>query len=159
MVFICDDFAQKDRLMMSPKHWEALAVPVYKKLVKNAHKHGAKFLVHTDGNIEDAFPGMIDAGVDGAEPLEYESGMRLKPLKEKYGDKISLIGNVPASDALCVGDVNYTIEITKQCIKDAAEGGGYVLSPGANVLATTKIENLQAMIATVKKYGTYPISF
>ncbi|MFX0101089.1 MAG: uroporphyrinogen decarboxylase family protein [Candidatus Hodarchaeota archaeon] len=157
MVFICEDFAQKDRLMMSPKHWEELTIPVYKKITKNAHKHGAKLLVHTDGNIDEAFPGMIEAGVDAAEPLEYESGMRLKPLKEKYGDKITLIGNVPASEALCIQDVDYTVNITKTCIKDAAEGGGFILSQGANLLANTKIENVQAMIETVKRYGTYPI--
>ncbi|MHA1684528.1 MAG: uroporphyrinogen decarboxylase family protein [Promethearchaeota archaeon] len=157
MCFICDDFAQKDRLMFHPRHFNEFIVPNYKRLAKNAHKHGAKFLVHTDGNILNAFPGMVEAGVDAAEPLEYESGMRLKDLKEKFGNQICLIGNVPASDALCVGDVEFTIEITKRCIQDAARGGGFILSPGANVLATTKPRNLRAMIETVKKYGAYPI--
>ena len=155
-VFICDDHAQKERLMMSPKDWERFVEPVYKRLADNAHKYGAKFLVHTDGNLNESFPGMVRAGVDAAEPLEYESGMRLKPLKENYPE-ITLIGNVPASEALCVGSVEFTIEITKQCIQDAAPGGGYILAPGANVLANTRIENITAMLDTVKKFGVYPI--
>ena len=157
MVFVCDDFAQKDRLIISPKDFERFVKPNYKRLSDNAHKFGAKFLVHTDGNINEALPIMIEAGVDAAEPLEYESGMRLKFLKERFGDDIALFGNVPASDALCVGTREYTIEITKKCIKDAAEGGGFILSPGANILADSKVENVLAMIETVKKYGNYPI--
>jgi hypothetical protein len=156
-VFICDDHAQKERLMMSPATWERFVEPVYKRLADNAHKHDAKFLVHTDGNLNESFPGMARAGVDGAEPLEYEAGMRLKPLKEQFGDSITLIGNVPASEALCVGSVDFTIELTKQCIRDAAPGGGYILAPGANVLANTRIENITAMLETVKKFGKYPI--
>ncbi len=155
--FVCDDHAQKDRLMMSPVDWERFVEPMYRRLADNAHKHGAMFLVHTDGNLNESFPGMHRAGVDAAEPLEYEAGMRLKPLKEKYGDKITLIGNVPSSDALCMGSVEFTVEITKQCIKDAAAGGGLILAPGANILATAKIENVKALIETNKKYGVYPI--
>jgi hypothetical protein len=158
-VFICDDHAQKERLMMSPTDWERFVEPVYQRLANNARKHGAKFLVHTDGNLNESFPGMYRAGVDAAEPLEYEAGMRLKSLKEKYGDKITLIGNVPSSDALCLGSVEFTIEMTKQCIKDAAAGGGLILAPGANILASAKIENVKAMIETNKKYGVYPIDF
>ncbi len=158
MVFVCDDFAQKDRLMIHPADFKRFVKPIYKRLADNAHAHGAKFLVHTDGNIESALPAMIEAGVDGAEPLEYESGMRLGPLKEKFGDKITLIGNIPASDALCVGSVEFTVAITKQSIKEAARGGGFILAPGANILADAKIENVRAMIDTVKKHGTYPIN-
>lgn len=36
--------------------------------------------------------------------------------------------NVPASEALCFGTVEDTIRHTKQCILDAAEGGGYILT-------------------------------
>ncbi|MBD3185886.1 hypothetical protein GF325_03570 [Candidatus Bathyarchaeota archaeon] len=157
MVFICDDFAQKDRLMMHPSDFNEVVIPNYNRMVKNAHDHGAKFIVHSDGDLSEAFPGMVDAGVDGAEPLEYEAGMRLKDLKLRFGEDICLIGNVPASSALCVGTAEYTRDITKQCIKDAAAGGGFILSAGANILATTKIENVQVMIETTKKYGQYPI--
>jgi uroporphyrinogen decarboxylase len=157
MVFICDDYAQKGRLMMSPKVFDRFYGPAYKKMADNAHKHGAKFLVHSDGDLYESFPTMIAAGVDGAEPLEYEAGCRLKMLKEEFGDKITLFGNIPASDALCVGSVEDTIRYTKQCILDAAEGGGYILSQGANLLGSSKVANVQAMIETVKKYGKYPL--
>jgi uroporphyrinogen-III decarboxylase len=95
--------------------------------------------------------------VDAAEPLEYEALNRLGPLKEQYGDKITLIGNIGASDFLSYGTVEETITITKKCIQDAAVGGGYICAPGSDILTTVKPKNLKAMIDTTRKYGVYPI--
>lgn len=157
MAFVCDDWAQKERLIFHPEQWREIIGPVYGEIAKNAHKHDAKFLVHTDGNITDCVPWIVEAQADAIEPLEYESGMRLKPLKEKYGDKITLIGNVPATFILTFGTKEETIEKTKECIKDAAKGGGYICAAGSDILGTCKLENVKTMIETVKKYGKYPI--
>lgn len=158
MVFICDDHAFKDRIMMRPDDFREFIVPNFRRIADNAHKYGAKFLLHTDGNLWEEMECLCESRVDAAEPLEYESGMRLKPLKEKYGDRIALIGNVASSDILTFGSIEDTIKATKQCILDAAEGGGYILAPGANILDTCKIENVLAMTKTAKKYGIYPIN-
>jgi hypothetical protein len=157
MMYICDDHAFKDRIFISPKQFQEFIVPIYKKMAANAHKYGAKFLLHTDGNLWEEFPYLIEAGIDAAEPLEYESGMRLEPLKENFGNKIALIGNIPSSDILSFGTVEDTIAITKKCIAEAAPGGGYILAPGSNIINTAKPKNVLAMIDTVKKFGQYPI--
>ncbi|HMF33396.1 MAG TPA: uroporphyrinogen decarboxylase family protein [Candidatus Lokiarchaeia archaeon] len=159
MVFVCDDHAQKDRGFFSPAQFEHFFEPVYTRLSENAHRHGAKFLLHTDGYLVDEMPNLVRAGVDAAEPLEYEAGNRLGPLKERYGKNIAFIGNVPASEVLCFGTVDDTIHSTKTCIRDAGEGGGLVLAAGANILATSRVANVQAMITTTREYGTYPLDF
>ncbi|MBD3350949.1 MAG: hypothetical protein GF364_05630, partial [Candidatus Lokiarchaeota archaeon] len=74
MVFICDDHAFKDRIMMRPSDFRKFIVPIFKRLTDNAHKNGAKFILHTDGNIWEEMDCLIEAHVDAAEPLEYESG-------------------------------------------------------------------------------------
>jgi uroporphyrinogen decarboxylase len=158
MMFICDDQAFKDSHMISPKQCEEFIFPYYKQMADNAHKYNAKFLVHTDGFMEEAIPGLIEAGVDAIEPLEYEAGNRLDRLKANYGDKITFIGNVAASDILCFASIEQTIQATKQCLLDAAEGGGLILSAGANILADAKVENVCAMVETVKKFGAYPLN-
>ena len=157
MVFICDDHAYKDRCMFSKTQFQDLFVDNFKRMANNAHKHGAKLLMHTDGNLEQEIPQLIEAGFDAVEPLEYEANNRLKPLKEMYGDDITLIGNVASTEVLSFGTVEQTIAMTKQMILDAGEKGGYILAPGSDVLPTTNIKNLEAMIDTVHKYGTYPL--
>ncbi|TFG19971.1 MAG: hypothetical protein EU530_04740 [Promethearchaeota archaeon] len=158
MVFICDDHAQKERPMISLKQFEEFVYPYYKRLADNANKYDAKLILHTDGNIEQEIPLIIKAGIHAIEPLEYEAGMRVGTVKQKYGDTIAIIGNVPASDALSVGTVEDTIRITKECIHDGAPGGGYILGTGADLLGSIQPQNLKAMIETARKYGSYPIS-
>jgi hypothetical protein len=157
MAFICDDWALKGSTIYNPKHWDEIVTPVYRDLAKNAHKHGAKLLIHTDGDITETIPFLINAGVDGVDPLEYEAGMRLKPIKEKFGSEIALIGNISATYTLTFGTVESTIEATKQAIKDAGPDGGFILGAGSDILGTCKYENVKTMVDTTKKYGTYPI--
>jgi uroporphyrinogen decarboxylase len=157
LVFICDDWALKGSTIFNPKYWNEIVTPVYNELAKNAHKHGAKLLIHSDGDVTETMPYLINSGVDGIDPLEYESGMRLKPLKEEYGADICLIGNISATYVLTYGSKETTIEATKQALQDAAKGGGFILGAGSDILSTCKYENVKAMIDTVKKYGSYPI--
>ncbi|MHA1341141.1 MAG: uroporphyrinogen decarboxylase family protein [Promethearchaeota archaeon] len=157
MAFVCDDWAFKGSIIFNPKQWDEIIGPVYADIAKNAHKYDSKFLVHTDGNITECIPYIVKSGADAIEPLEYESGARLKPIKEQFGDKITLIGNVPATFALTFGTKDEVISMTKQCIKDAAIGGGYILGAGSDILGTCKLENVKIMIETAKKYGKYPL--
>ena len=130
---------------------------MYRELANNAHKHDAKLLIHSDGDVTETIPFLINSGVDAIEPLEFESGMRLKPLKQKYGSEICLIGNISATYVLTYGSLEATIDATKQALQDAAESGGYILGAGSDILSTCKYENVKAMVETVKKFGTYPI--
>lgn len=158
LVFFCDDHCYKDRCMMSPAQFEQFAYPAMKMMADNAHKHGAKIMMHSDGFITEELPFVIKAGIDAAEPFEYEANNRLGDVKAKYGDKITLIGNVAASDVLSYGTVEETIKLTKKILFDAAEGGGFIMAPGSDVLTTVKPKNMLAMIETTKKYGQYPLN-
>ncbi|MHA1369387.1 MAG: uroporphyrinogen decarboxylase family protein [Promethearchaeota archaeon] len=158
MVFICDDFCMKQRPIYSPKMFDEIVVPVYSMLAKNAHKKGGKLLIHSDGNVSELVPLLVKSGVDAIEPLEYESGARIGPLKDEYGDKITFIGNVAATHVLTFGTIDDTIKETKKQILEAAEGGGYILGAGSDIFTTCKLENVRAMISTVKKFGSYPLN-
>lgn len=157
MVFICDDFCMKERSIYSPEQFDQIVIPVYKMLADNAHKKGAKFLIHSDGNVTELLPLLVKSGVDAIEPLEYESGARIPPLKEKYGDQITFIGNVPATFTLSFGTMEETIRMTKDLMLQCGSGGGYIVAPGSDVLASCKVENMRAMIETTKKFGIYPL--
>lgn len=156
LAFICDDWALKGSTIYNPRHWNEIVTPVYRELAKNAHKKGAKLLIHSDGDVSETIPFLIDAGVDGIDPLEYESGMRLKPLKESYGQEICLIGNISATYELTYGTVETTVKATKKAIDDASKGGGFILGAGSDIIGSCRYENVKAMVETVKKYGIYP---
>ena len=54
--------------------------------------------------------------------------MRLSEVKEKYGDRVALCGNVDAASTMVYGSPKQVAEEARRCIRDAAAGGGYFLT-------------------------------
>jgi hypothetical protein len=155
--FICDDTALKGTTMINPQYHRELIIPSYKKAIQILKKAGKYVIFHSDGFTEPYFDGLIDAGFAGVESLEPMAGMNLKHLKEQYGDDLCLIGNIDVSQLLPYGTKEEVISAIKQCIKDAGEGGGYILSPCTDITNSCKLENVFTMISATKKYGKYPL--
>lgn len=155
--FLCDDTAFKNKTMINPKDHRELVIPAYKKAVHEIRKAGKYAIFHSDGFTEPYFEGLIEAGFNGVESLEPFAGMDLKHLKEEYGDRLCLIGNIDVSGLLPFGTTNDVVEAVKKCIKDAGEGGGYMLSPCTDITNSCKLDNVITMIGATKKYGQYPL--
>ena len=155
--FICDDTALKNTTMLNPKYHRELIIPAYKQAVQILRKAGKYVCFHSDGFTEPYFEGLIEAGFSAVESLEPMAGMNLKHLKEVYGDKLCLIGNIDVSQLLPYGTRDEVVKAVKKCIHDAGEGGGYILSPCTDITNSCKLENVIEMISATKKYGKYPL--
>jgi len=155
--FICDDTALKNTTMLNPKYHRELIIPAYKQAVQILRKAGKYVCFHSDGFTEPYFEGLIEAGFSAVESLEPMAGMNLKHLKEVYGDKLCLIGNIDVSQLLPYGTRDEVVKAVKNCIHDAGEGGGYILSPCTDITNSCKLENVIEMISATKKYGKYPL--
>ncbi len=155
--FICDDTALKNTTMLNPKYHRELIIPAYKQAVQILKKAGKFVCFHSDGFTEPYFDGLIEAGFSGVESLEPMAGMNLKHLKEVYGDKLCLIGNIDVSQLLPYGTKDDVVNAVKKCISDAGEGGGYMLSACTDITNSCKLDNVLTMISATKKYGEYPL--
>lgn len=79
--------------------------------------------------------------------------MDLSKIKGKYGKRICLIGGI-SNEVLSGGTVEDVVREITKAIKTAAPRGGYIpASDSGDLLDTMPIENIWAMINTVKKYG------
>ena len=84
--------------------------------------------------------------------------MDLGELKEKYGDKIILIGNVDCAETLVYGGKEEIENEVKECIKKAAKGGGYILTSSNSIHYNIPAQNFIYMVEATKKYGKYPVN-
>jgi uroporphyrinogen decarboxylase len=155
VITLADDTAYKNNVMYAPKIFEELVSPRYKELNDYLHKRGLLSFYHSDGFTEPFFPGLINGGFDGIQSLEPAAGMDLKHLKETWGDKVTLIGNLDCSRLLPFGTVEEVAQATRQCLNDAMAGGGYICGPTTDIIDSCKPENIKAMVETVHKYGIY----
>jgi uroporphyrinogen decarboxylase len=126
-----------------------------KEAVDSFHKRGVFVLVRSDGNILPLMDMIVEAGVDGVHSLEPAAGIDIKLVKEKWGDKLCLIGNIDVANLLPYGSVEEVIEEVKRTINAAAPGGGYILSSCSTPTDMCKPENWAAQLETGRKYGRY----
>ena len=79
----------------------------------------------------------------------------LRELKERFGSKIILKGNLHTTDVMLRGSVDDVVNASKQAIDAAAAGGGFILSTGDQCPRDTPDGNLYAMLETARRYGRY----
>ncbi len=83
--------------------------------------------------------------------------MDIKTVKEKYGIRVCLWGNIDLVYTLTRGTPEEVEAEVKQRIKEVGQGGGYILGSANSITDYCKVENVIAMAKAVKKYGKYPI--
>jgi uroporphyrinogen decarboxylase len=153
-IWIYDDMASNTGPMISPRSWERLFLPVYVKLVSALKAAGAaKVIFHSDGNIEPVLPMLIEAGIDGINPVEAKAGMDLPKLKARFGKKLALIGGIDNALVMPSGDRD-RIERHMRPVLDAARGGGVIV--GAHSIAPDiSVESYEFYREVIERYGTW----
>ena len=149
-IWIADDIAYNKGLMFSPDTYYKLFFPFLKKMCESFKKKGAKVVYHSDGDIRQAIDILIDAGIDAINPLEVRTGMDVMELKEKYGDKLSFIGNIDNTGTLRIGT---KAEIKKEVNRKmkAAKGGGYIIGSSHSIGSDIPVENYEYFLQIVQE--------
>jgi uroporphyrinogen decarboxylase len=159
IIFTGDDYAYDKGLLVSPKAFDEIFYPGFFKVMQGFKELGLLVIKHTDGYIWPIIDKIVDSGIDCLDPIDPVAGMQISEVKSKYGDRISLKGNVDCAETLTFGTKEQVIEETKKCLMDGAPGYGFILSSGNSIHSGVKPENYIAMLETLQKYGNYPLKF
>ena len=148
-VFIGDDGTAQ----MSPRHVEEFALTPLKELSRHVHSQGLKVMAHNCGKADHLLKyWMDDIKIDRYVGVSYLTDKR--KLAEVMGGKVTIIGGVDTTNLRqgtpeSVGDdVRKALEILKGV-------PGFVLMDGHNVAPGTPIENLNAVTAAARKFGSF----
>jgi len=157
IVFINDDLGYVSGPFVSPSLFRRTVLPHLQRLTHGLKKRGAKVLLHCDGDIRLLLDDLVSMGIDGLHPIERKCNMSLKEVKERYGDRICLLGNVDASSLLPFGAPEEVKRQTLECIGVAGPGGGYILASDHSIHPSVPGEKARFMFQVAKRYGGYPI--
>ena len=151
-----DDLAYKHSLLVSPEVYRKYLFPWEKKIGKICQKRDVLYIRHSDGDISSVVEDLIACGINALHPIE-PAAMDIRQMKQKYGGRIGLLGNLNLAFPLGLGTPRDVEAEVKSLLRDVAPGGGYCLGSGNFVTDYIPFENYQAMIETALKYGHYPI--
>ncbi|MCO6452559.1 MAG: hypothetical protein J5I90_17395 [Caldilineales bacterium] len=152
-----DDIADNRRTMISPEMLRKHFWPHFRRYVEAIHDHGMYYWKHTDGNIMTVLDDFVDMGIDGIDPIDPLAKMDLSTVKEGWGDRVAIKGNVDCAFLLVTGKEDEVVKATKNCIRIAGPGGGYACSTSNSVHSGVKPNLYRAMLDTIREYGVYPL--
>jgi len=151
-----NDVAYKDGLLVSPKHLRTYDFPLLEQICALCRKADKPLIYHSDGKLYEVMDDLVACGINALNPIEPPC-MDINYVKQKWGDKLCLIGNINVSSTLSLGTPKDVEEEVKQRMRDIAPGGGYCCGSSPEVTEWVPVENYIAMRDAVFKYGKYPI--
>ena len=152
-----DDLAYISGTMVHPKVLRRYLFPYLSEMGALCKQNDLPFIIHSDGNLWQVLPDLIACGFDAIHPVEPKA-MDSRELKEAYGDRLCLLGNIEIGEILTLGTPADVEAEVKDRIRRLAPGGGYAVGSSNTVAHYVKLENFEAMVKATRKYGRYPIT-
>ena len=152
-VWIFDDMAYNAGPMFSPASFEKVFLPAYRRMVKEFKAAGAKWVIlHSDGNIMPILHMLVDAGIDGLNPLEQRAGMDIAEIRRRYPNLI-LTGGMDNTETLIKGPAE-RIEREARQIIDLGRDGGVVIGTHS-ISPEIPLEHFEVYHQACATYGAF----
>lgn len=150
---ISDDWGGRNGLLISPEHCKEFFIRPFHRMVKGLKSLGKPVLMHNDGQIWDVLDDLVATGIDGFHPVEKAAGMDLKKVKDTYAGKLCPVGNVDNKSTMVNGSPQEVRNETLECLRIGAPGGGYIIATDHSLHDDIPLDNVFALIETVKEHG------
>lgn len=141
--------------IMSPQMWCEFEGEYIKEICDMLHQRGCNVMIHNCG--KDIY---FDEQIEYMDPcaisfLYPPKGCKsFTECKEKYGDKLTLIGAVTPAAAAIGTDEEWIAEC-KSNIDEMKVNGGFILATGCEYPANASLDRAKMMVDLAKTYGKY----
>ncbi len=151
---LCSDYCTNDGPFIGPALFSEFITPYLKACVTEFKGQNAYVIKHTDGNIMPIIDDLISAEPHALHSLDPMAGVDIKVVKERYGDKVALCGNVHCAH-MHTGTPQQIRDSAEYCLKWAKPGGGYVFSTSNCVFRGMPLESYDLIHSIWKKHRKY----
>lgn len=101
---IMDDWGMQNGMIVSPEYFRKYYKPMYREYVSIARRYGKYVFMHSDGNIEEIIPDLIEIGIDAINSQLF--CMDIVELGKKFKGKITFWGEIDRQSILPSGERN-----------------------------------------------------
>lgn len=131
-LFFMDDWGTQLSLLINPEIWVRIFKPLYKDYIDIAHKYGKKIFMHSDGNILEILPHLVELGLDAINCQIF--CMDMNELA-KYKGKITFWGEMDRQHILPHGNIDDVKKAVDLVYNHLWDNGGCIaqceFGPGA----------------------------
>jgi uroporphyrinogen decarboxylase len=150
-----DDVANQRSLMFSPGQWREMMKPRWAEVFYKARsiKPDIQIWYHSDGNIEEIIPDLIEIGVTILNPVQPEC-MNVVSLKKRFGDRLVFDGTIGTQSVMPFGSPDDVKRTVRQYCETLGYDGALILSPTHVLEPEVPIENIVAFFEEVGRNNT-----
>jgi uroporphyrinogen decarboxylase len=144
--------------LASPALFRQYGLPTLKAITETCHARGVPTLLHSCGKAKALVEICSrETHLSCINPLETPpmGDCVLAEIKARYGHALALMGNLHTTDVMLNGSPREVAAAARQAIDDAGAGGGFILSTGDQCGRDTPLRNLEILVETAERYGTY----
>jgi len=145
-VMLGDDICYNSGPFLSPRWFDEHYMPRLARIMDAYHAKGVKVMFHSDGDLMPVLSGLVDAGIDGLNPIEVTAGMDVGEVHRRH-PQIFLCGGIDVSQLLPFGTPQQVADATKKAIDDAE--GRIMIGSSTELNNDVPLENFLAMRQTV----------
>lgn len=141
-----DDYGAQNNMLFSPKVWRKLIKPRLGRMFTPFREVGIPILMHSDGQITDILPDLVDIGLTTLNPVQPEV-LNHTWLKNAFGERLAYYGGVSTQNILPQG----TKEDVKKAVVDCAavlapNNTGLLIAPSHRMMLDIPMDNVEAML-------------
>ena len=152
-IWVSEDLGSSGRGFFNLDQYRRYLLPPFVELVDYIDSLGVPVLLHSCGHIVDYLDDLAQTKICAVHPLQRTAGMDLREVKERYGDRWCIIGNIDSSRTLPYGTPKEVATEVKDAIDIAAPGGGYILASDHSLHDGIPLENIVEMFRVGAEYG------
>jgi len=153
VMYFGDDLGMQDRLTISPSDWRRYIKPGYATLFAACREAGTHVYLHSDGYFLDIMPDLIEIGVTILNPQDLCNG--LENIKRELKGKICIDLDIDRQKIVPWGTPAEIDAHIRKCVQTlSSPQGGLMLVCG--IYPGTPLENIEAVLAAMSKYRTWP---
>lgn len=152
---LCADYCFSNGPFLSPRQFAEFVAPYLKQLVQGYRELGFYVIKHTDGNIMPIIDQLIDSNPHALHSLDPQGGVDMAEVKQLYGDRVCLIGNVNCG-LLDTGTDEQAVESTRYALEHGMPGGGYIFSTSNCIYTGMRLSRYELMLDVWRREGHYP---
>lgn len=143
--YFADDWGSRTSLLFSPAMWRRFIKPRMAACYQRVKQSGLVVGQHSDGNILQIMPDLIEIGMDVFNPLE-PMAYDIYAVKAQYGDRLTFYGGVDVERTLPHGTPQEVRAEVLERAERLGSGGGYILQSSHTILDDVPMDNIVAYI-------------
>ena len=149
-----DDVANQRSLMFSKEQWRRFMKSRWQEVYAAARaiKPDLQIWYHSDGNIAEIIPELIEIGVTVLNPVQPEC-MDLVRLKRDFGDRLVFDGTIGTQSTMPFGSPDEVRAVVRERVATLGGDGALILSPTHVLEPEVPIDNIRAFFETAAEAG------